>query len=166
MTYEEFKNTFSLNDLKNIKNPNKELKTYIDETNHKLYDLLFIFSFNLFTINFSDYLTKEDMNKKINILLKEQQEKHDELIANRILSYEDFKKRISCTNEGDIDIDLYSEEELYNLSKWSIQAREELFNARKKSNILTENINSENDMLTKEEMNIPFQDLINKYEKL
>ena len=36
----------------------------------------------------------------------------------------------------------------------------------KKSNILTENINSENDMLTKEEMNIPFQDLINKYEKL
>lgn len=132
MTYEEFKNTFSLNDLKNIKNPNKELKTYIDKINHKLYDLLFIFSFNLFTINFSDYLTKEDMNKKINILLKEQQEKHDELIANRILSYEDFKKRISCTNEGDIDIDLYSEEELYNLSKWSIQAREELFNARKK----------------------------------
>ena len=53
MTYEEFKNTFSLNDLKNIKNPNKELKTYIDKINHKLYDLLFIFSFNLFTINFS-----------------------------------------------------------------------------------------------------------------
>ena len=69
MTYEEFKNTFSLNDLKNIKNPNKELKTYIDETNHKLYDLLFIFSFNLFTINFSDYLTKEDMYKTLNLLL-------------------------------------------------------------------------------------------------
>lgn len=166
MTYDEFKNTFSLNDLKNIKNPDKEVKTYIDETNHKLYDLLFILGFNLFTIDLADYLTKEDMNKKINILLKEQQEKHDELIANRILSYEDFKKRISCNNEGDIDIDLYSEEELYNLSKWSIQAREELFNARKKSNILTENINSENDMLTKEEMDIPFQDLINKYEKL
>ena len=90
------------------------------------------------------------MKENIQTLLDNLKNNRNVLRKNRILSYEDFKKRISCTNEGDIDIDLYSEEELYNLSKWSIQAREELFNARKKSNILTENINSENDMLTKE----------------
>lgn len=154
MTYEEFKNTFSLNDLKNIKNPDKELKTYIDETNHKLYDLLFIFSFNLFTINFSDYLTKEDMNKKINILLKEQQEKHDELIANRILSYEDFKKH-TLNDWGNLNIDLYTDDELANVVKWSLQACEELKQAKTHNNCIMENSEPDNE-------NIPIQQLIDE----
>ena len=161
MTYEEFKNTFSLNDLKNIKNPNKELKTYIDETNHKLYDLLFIFSFNLFTINFSDYLTKEDMNKKISILLKEQQEKHDELIANRILSYEDFKKITMYEWLNSFNIDLYTDDELFNVSQWAKQAEEELYQSRMHDRIITEGIEPE-DSLTEEEENTPIQQLIDE----
>ena len=159
MTYEEFKNTFSLNDLKNIKNPDKEIKKYIDKINHKLYDLLFIFSFNLFTINFSDYLTKEDMNKKINILLKEQQEKHDELIANRILSYEDFKKITMYEWLNSFNIDLYTDDELANVVKWAKQAGEELYQARMHDRIITEGIEPE-DSLTEEEENTPIQQLI------
>ena len=154
MTYEEFKNTFSLNDLKNIKNPNKEVKTYIDETNHKLYDLLFIFSFNLFTINFSDYLTKEDMNKKINILLKEQQEKHDELIANRILSYEDFKKH-TLNDWGNLNIDLYTDDELANVVKWSLQAEEELKRAKMNNKCIIESNEPDNEF-------VPIQQLIDE----
>ena len=160
MTYEEFKNTFSLNDLKNIKNPDKELKKYIDETNHKLYDLLFIFSFNLFTINFSDYLVKEDMNKKISILLKEQQEKHDKLIANRILSYEDFKKH-TLNDWGNLNIDLYTDEELANVVKWAKQAEEELYQARMHDRIITEGIEPP-DVLTEEEEKLPIQQLIDE----
>ncbi len=161
MTYDEFKNTFSLNDLKNIKNPNKKLKKYIDKANHKLYDLLFIFSFNLFTINFSDYLTKEDMNKKISILLKEQQEKHDELIANRILSYEDFKKITIHEWLNSFNIDLYTDDELFNVSQWADQAEEELYQARMHDRIITEGIEPK-DSLTEEEEHIPIQQLIDE----
>lgn len=159
MTYQEFKNNYSFDTGKGHIN-------FYNKAKDELYNFFDIFYQNMPYISVEELLSSEQMKENIQTLLDNLKNNRDIFRKNRILSYEDFKKRISCNNEGDIDIDLYSEEELYNLSKWSIQAREELFNARKKSNILTENINSENDMLTKEEMNIPFQDLINKYEKL
>lgn len=162
MTYEEFKNTYTFSDIKTKKLD----EIFSKQAEDDLLQLLFMFPQDELIKIPSDTLTKEELSISIQQVFNKLNERFENDKKNRILSYEDFKKRISCNNEGDIDIDLYSEEELYNLSKWSIQAREELFNARKKSNILTENINSENDMLTKEEMDIPFQDLINKYEKL
>ncbi len=159
MTYQEFKNNYSFD-------TGKEHINFYNKAKDELYNFFDIFYQNVPYISIEELLSSKQIKENIQTLLDNLKNNRDISKKNRILSYEDFKKRISCNNEGDIDIDLYSKEELYNLSKWSIQAREELFNARRKNNILVENINIENDILMKEEMDIPFQDLINKYEKL
>lgn len=160
MTYEEFKANYSLNDLNKIVNPSKELRRYISKVKHTLYDLLFILSYRIIKIDFNDYLTKEYMNKKLNVLLDEQQKIHDNLIANRILSYEDFKKG-TLNDWGNLNIDLYTDEELANVVKWSLQACEELRQARIHNKLISEGIDVE-DEITKEEENIPIQQLIDE----
>lgn len=160
MTYEEFKANYSLNDLNNIVNPSKELQRYINKVKHTLYDLLFILNYGIMKIDFNDYLTKEDMNKKLNVLLDEQQKIHDNLIANRILSYEDFKKG-TLNDWGNLNIDLYTDEELANVVKWSLQTCEELRQARIHNKLILEGTEVE-DVLTEEEENTPIQQLIDE----
>mgnify|MGYP000271933603 CR=1 FL=1 len=128
MTYEEFKNTYTFSDIKTKKLD----EIFSKQAEDDLLQLLFMFPQDELIKIPSDTLTKEELSISIQQVFNKLNERFENDKKNRILSYEDFKKRISCNNEGDIDIDLYSEEELYNLSKWSIQAREELFNARKK----------------------------------
>ena len=59
------------------------------------------------------------------------------------------------------NIDLYTDDELFNVSQWAKQAGEELYQARMHDRIITEGIEPE-DSLTEEEENTPIQQLIDE----
>lgn len=85
------------------------------------------------------------------------------MIKDKILSYDDFKK-LTLKEYLILDTDSYSDDEIFNILQWSKQSEEELFNARNREKIISENVEIY-DELTDEEENTPIQDLIDKANK-
>ena len=76
----------------------------------------------------------------------------------KINSYEEFKL-IPINQLGEIDIDLYTDEEDKFISIWFRQAQEELYQARV-GHLITEENPEPEDELTKEEEQYSIQELI------
>ena len=62
---------------------------------------------------------------------------------------------------NNFNIDLYTDDELFNVNQWAKQAAEELYQARMHDRIITEGIEPD-DSLTDEEENTPIQQLIDE----
>ena len=78
----------------------------------------------------------------------------------KINSYEEFKL-IPINQLGEIDIDLYTDEEDKYISIWFKQAQEELYQARV-GHLITEENPEPKDELTEEEEKCSIQELIDK----
>ena len=81
----------------------------------------------------------------------------------KINSYEEFKL-IPINQLGEIDIDLYTDEEDKYISIWFKQAQEELYQARV-GHLITEENPEPKDELTEEEEKCSIQELIDKAKK-
>ena len=156
MTYDEFKNTYTFSDIKTKKLD----EIFSKQAEDDLLQLLFMFPQDELIKIPSDTLTKEELSISIQQVFNKLNERFENDKKNRILSYEDFKKH-TLNDWGNLNIDLYTDDELANAIKWAKQAEEELYQARMHDRIIVEGIEPK-DFLTEEEENTPIQQLINE----
>ena len=156
MTYEEFKNVYTFNDVRT----KKLNKRFSKKTEDDLIKLLYMIKPWLDVEVPSDALSTDDLTLTIQEVFNKLKEEFEHDKANRILSYEDFKKH-TLNDWGNLNIDLYTDEELANVVKWAKQAEEELYQARMHDRIITEDIEPP-DVLTEEEEKLPIQQLIDE----
>ena len=109
----------------------------------------------------SDALSTDDLTLTIQEVFNKLKEEFEHDKANRILSYEDFKKMTIYEWGNYFNIDLYTDEELANIFKWSLRFQEELYQARMHDRIIVEGIEPP-DELTEEEEHVPMQQLIDE----
>lgn len=147
MTYQEFKNNYSFDTGKGHIN-------FYNKAKDELYNFFDIFYQNIPYISVEELLSSEQMKENIQTLLDNLKNNRDIFRKNRILSYEDFKKH-TLNDWGNLNIDLYTDDELANVVKWSLQACEELKQAKTHNNCIMENSEPDNE-------NIPIQQLINE----
>ena len=157
MTYEEFKNVYTFNDVRT----KKLNKRFSKKAEDDLIKLLYMIKPWLDVEVPSDALSIDDLTLTIQEVFNKLKEefKHDK--ANRILSYEDFKKMTIYEWGNYFNIDLYTDEELANIFKWSLRFQEELYQARMHDRIIVEGIEPP-DELTEEEEHVPMQQLIDE----
>lgn len=161
MTYEEFKNVYTFNDVRS----KKLNKKFSQKAEDDLIELLYMIQPWLDVEVPSDALSINDLTLTIQEVFNKLKEEFERDRANRILSYEDFKS-MSIYDWGDqcnrrFNIDLYTDEELANLFRWSLRFQEELYQARMHDRIITEGIEPP-DELTEEEEKLPMQQLIDE----
>ena len=82
-------------------------------------------------------------------------------MQNKVISYEQFKNKLTPNSIGDNDVDLYTDEEFVEFLSWIMESDEELYQARNRKKILVEGIEPE-DELTEEEANTIIQVLIDR----
>lgn len=157
MTYEEFKNVYTFNDVRS----KKLNKRFSKKAEDDLIELLYMIQPWLDVEVPSDALSKEELTLTIQEVFNKLKEEFEYDKANRILSYEDFKKMTIYEWGNYFNIDLYTDEELANIFKWSLRFQEELYQARMHDRIITEGIEPP-DKLTKEEEYVPMQQLIDE----
>ena len=157
MTYEEFKNTYTFSDIKTKKLD----EIFSKQAEDDLLQLLFMFPQDELIKIPSDTLTKEELSISIQQVFNKLNERFENDKKNRILSYEDFKKITIYDWLNSFNIDLYTDDELFNVGQWAKQAEEELYQSRMHDRIITEGIEPE-DSLTEEEENTPIQQLIDE----
>ena len=157
MTYEEFKNTYTFSDIKTKKLD----EIFSKQAEDDLLQLLFMFPQDELIKIPSDTLTKEELSISIQQVFNKLNERFENDKKNRILSYEDFKKITIHDWLNSFNIDLYTDDELFNVNQWAKQAAEELYQARMHDRIITEGIEPD-DSLTEEEENTPIQQLIDE----
>ena len=157
MTYEEFKNVYTFNDVRS----KKLNKKFSQKAEDDLIELLYMIQPWLDVDVPSDALSINDLTLTIQEVFNKLKEEFEHDKANRILSYEDFKKMTIYEWGNYFNIDLYTDEELANIFKWSLRFQEELYQARMHDRIITEGIEPP-DELTKEEEHVPMQQLIDE----
>ena len=157
MTYEEFKNVYTFNDVRS----KKLNKKFSQKAEDDLIELLYMIQPWLDVDVPSNALSKEELNLTIQEVFNKLKEEFESDRANRILSYEDFKKMTIYEWGNYFNIDLYTDEELANIFKWSLRFQEELYQARMHDRIITEGIEPP-DELTEEEEKLPMQQLIDE----
>ena len=157
MTYEEFKNTYTFSDIKTKKLD----EIFSKQAEDDLLQLLFMFPQDELIKIPSDTLTKEELSISIQQVFNKLNERFENDKKNRILSYEDFKKITIHNWLNSFNIDLYTDDELFNVGQWAKQAEEELYQARMHDRIIVEGIEPK-DFLTEEEENTPIQQLIDE----
>ena len=157
MTYEEFKNTYTFSDIKTKKLD----EIFSKQAEDDLLQLLFMFPQDELIKIPSDTLTKEELSISIQQVFNKLNERFENDKKNRILSYEDFKKITIHDWLNSFNIDLYTDDELFNVGQWAKQAEEELYQARMHDRIIVEGI-EQKDFLTEEEENTPIQQLIDE----
>ena len=157
MTYEEFKNVYTFNDVRS----KKLNKKFSQKAEDDLIELLYMIQPWLDVEVPSDALSINDLTLTIQEVFNKLKEEFEHDKANRILSYEDFKKMTIYEWGNYFNIDLYTDEELANIFKWSLRFQEELYQARMHDRIITEGIEPP-DELTKEEEHVPMQQLIDE----
>ena len=157
MTYEEFKNTYTFSDIKTKKLD----EIFSKQAEDDLLQLLFMFPQDELIKIPSDTLTKEELSISIQQVFNKLDERFENDKKNRILSYEDFKKITIYDWLNSFNIDLYTDDELFNVGQWAKQAEEELYQSRMHDRIITENAEPK-DSLTEEEENTPIQQLIDE----
>ena len=157
MTYEEFKNTYTFSDIKTKKLD----EIFSKQAEDDLLQLLFMFPQDELIKIPSDTLTKEELSISIQQVFNKLNERFENDKKNRILSYEDFKKITIHDWLNSFNIDLYTDDELFNVGQWAKQAEEELYQARMHDRIITEGIEPP-DVLTEEEEKLPIQQLIDE----
>ena len=153
MTYQEFKNNYSFDTGKGHIN-------FYNKAKDELYNFFDIFYQNMPYISVEELLSSEQMKENIQTLLDNLKNNRDIFRKNRILSYEDFKKITIHNWLNSFNIDLYTDDELFNVGQWAKQAEEELYQARMHDRIIVEGIEPK-DFLTEEE-NTPIQQLIDE----
>ena len=136
MTYEEFKNVYTFNDVR-TKKLNKRFSKKVEDD---LIKLLYMIKPWLDVEVPSDALSTDDLTLTIQEVFNKLKEEFEHDKANRILSYEDFKKMTIYEWGNYFNIDLYTDEELANIFKWSLRFQEELYQARMHDKIIINNM--------------------------
>lgn len=126
MTYEEFKKTFSFNDIF-LKKINNE---FCVKARDELLALLLLFPQSEIIDNPYDVLTKLEREMKIQQLFNALQSKFDYDKNHRVKSYSDFKKLSMYDFENNFNDELYTEKEIADILNWSRLAFEEIKNAK------------------------------------
>ena len=162
MTYEEFKNVYTFNDVR-TKKLNKRFSKKVEDD---LIKLLYMIKPWLDVEVPSDALSTDDLTLTIQEVFNKLKEEFEHDKANRILSYEDFKS-MSVYDWGDqcnrrFNLELYTEDESTDLFRWSLKFEEELYQARMHDRIITGGPLEPPDKLTEEEEHVPMQQLIDE----
>lgn len=158
MTYEEFKNVYTFKDVRT----KKLNKRFSKKAEDDLIELLYMINPWLDVEVPSDALSTDDLTLTIQEVFNKLKEEFEHDKANRILSYEDFKKMTIYEWGNYFNIDLYTDEELANIFKWSLKFEEELYQARMHDRIITGGPLEPPDKLTEEEEHVPMQQLIDE----